>query len=40
MAENRKKILEMVAENKISIDEAIRLLELVEEPVVSSKSKK
>ena len=40
MAENRKKILEMVAENKISIDEAVRLLELVEEPVVSSKSKK
>ena len=40
MAENRKKILEMVAENKIGIDEAVRLLELVEEPVVSSESKK
>lgn len=40
MSENKKKILEMVAENKISIDEAVKLLELVEEPEVSSKAKK
>ncbi len=40
MSENKKKILEMVAENKISVDEAVRLLELVEEPEVSLKTKK
>ena len=40
MTENKKKILEMVAENKISVDEAVRLLELVEEPEVSPKTKK
>ena len=38
--ENKKRILEMVAENKISVDEAARLLELVEEPAVSSPAKK
>ena len=35
MSENKKRILEMVAEKKITIDEAIRLLELVEEPETS-----
>jgi hypothetical protein len=38
--ENKKRILEMVAENKITIDEAIRLLELVEEPAASPSAKK
>jgi hypothetical protein len=40
MAENKKKILEMVAENKISVDEAERLLKLVDEPETGSKAKK
>jgi hypothetical protein len=40
MSQNRKKILEMVAENKISVDEAARLLELVEEPEAGSKPQK
>lgn len=40
MTENKKKIMEMVAENKITVDEAIRLLELVEEPETSPKTKK
>ncbi len=35
MADNRKRILEMVAEKKITIDEAIRLLELVDKPETS-----
>jgi len=38
--ENKKRILEMVAENKITVDEAVRLLELVEEPVTVSSAKK
>jgi len=40
MSENRKRILEMVAENKITVDEAVRLLELIEEPVTVSPAKK
>ena len=40
MAENKKRILEMVAENKITVDEAIRLLELVDKPEPSSATKK
>ncbi len=40
MAENKKRILEMVAEKKITLDEAIRLLELVEEPETSPLTKK
>jgi hypothetical protein len=40
MAENKKKILEMVTENKISVDEAERLLKLVDEPETDSKVKK
>ena len=40
MAENKKRILEMVAENKISVDEAVRLLELVEEPEASPATRK
>jgi len=36
MAENKKRILEMVAENKITVDEAIKLLELVDKPDTSS----
>ncbi|GAI90577.1 unnamed protein product [marine sediment metagenome] len=36
MADNKKRILEMVAEKKITIDEAIRLLELVDKPETSS----
>ena len=40
MSENRKRILEMVAENKITIDEALRLLEVVEEPAAGSAAKK
>ena len=38
--ENKKRILEMVAENKITVDEAARLLELVEEPAESPSAKK
>jgi hypothetical protein len=38
--ENKKRILEMVAENKITVDEAARLLELVEEPAAGSPTKK
>jgi hypothetical protein len=38
--ENKKRILEMVAENKITVDEAARLLELVEEPAASPSAKK
>lgn len=38
--ENRKRILEMVAENKITVDEAERLLALVDEPVESASVKK
>jgi len=38
--ENKKRILEMVAENKITVDEAARLLELVEEPAESPSTKK
>lgn len=40
MAENKKRILEMVAEKKITVDEAIRLLELVDKPETSSATKK
>ncbi len=40
MAENKKRILELVAENKITVDEAIRLLELVDKPEASSATKK
>ncbi len=40
MAENKKRILEMVAEKKITVDEAIRLLELVDRPETSSTTKK
>ncbi len=40
MSENRKRILEMVAENKITVDEAVKLLELVEEPATASATKK
>jgi len=40
MAENKKRILEMVAEKKITVDEAIRLLELVDKPETSSTTKK
>jgi len=40
MAENKKRILEMVAEKKITVDEAIRLLELVDKPEMSSATKK
>lgn len=40
MSENRKRILEMVAENKITVDEALRLLEVVEEPAAGSTVKK
>ncbi|MFC1875032.1 hypothetical protein ACFLY3_02630 [Chloroflexota bacterium] len=40
MSENRKRILEMVAENKITVDEALRLLEVVEEPAAVSPAKK
>lgn len=32
MSENQKRILEMLAENKISVDEASRLLSAVEQP--------
>ena len=32
MSENQKRILEMLAENKISVDEAERLLSAVEQP--------
>ena len=38
MSENRKRILEMVAENKITVAEAERLLVLVEEPATASDS--
>jgi hypothetical protein len=38
--ENKKRILEMVAENKITVDEAARLLELVDEPTTGSSAKK
>ena len=34
MDENRKKILEMLAQNKITVDEAERLMQLVDEPEV------
>ena len=40
MSENKKRILEMVAENKITVDEAVMLLELVEEPGSGSAAKK
>ena len=40
MVENKKRILEMVAERKITVDEAIRLLELVDKPETSSATKK
>ena len=40
MSENRKRILNMVAENKITVDEAVRLLELIEEPAMVSPAKK
>lgn len=40
MSENKKRILEMVAENKITVDEAARLLELVEEPGSGSPANK
>jgi len=40
MSENRKRILEMVAEGKITVDEAERLLALVEEPATASPTKK
>ena len=40
MSENKKRILEMVAENKITVDEAVRLLEVVEEPPAGSTVKK
>lgn len=36
MTDNKKRILEMVAEKKITTEEAIRLLELVDEPETSS----
>ena len=36
MTENRKKILDMLAKNKISAEEAERLLELVDEPQKSA----
>ena len=32
MADNQRRVLEMLAENKISVDEAARLLTLVEDP--------
>jgi hypothetical protein len=38
--ENKKRILEMVAEKKITVDEAVRLLELVDEPAESQSVKK
>jgi len=38
--ENKKRILEMVAEKKLTVDEAIRLLELVEEPAAGPSAKK
>jgi len=40
MTDNKKRILEMVVEKKITIDEAIRLLELMEEPDTSLATKK
>ena len=40
MTDNKKRILEMVAEKKITIDEAVRLLELVDEPEKSPSTKK
>ncbi len=40
MAENKKKVLEMVAENKITVDEAIKLLELLDKPDTSPATKK
>ena len=40
MNENRKKILEMVAEKKITVDEAERLMQLVDEPETSRETKK
>jgi len=36
MSDNKKRILEMVAENKISVDEAVRLLDVTEEPSSAS----
>ena len=38
--ENKKRILEMVAEKKITVDDAARLLELVDEPAESQSVKK
>ena len=38
MSDNRKRILEMVAEKKISVDEAAKLLAVTEEPSYSSES--
>ena len=35
MPENRKRILDMLSEGKINVDEAERLLSLVDEPVSS-----
>jgi len=40
MNENRKKILEMLAEKKITVDEAERLMQLVDEPETSRETKK
>lgn len=40
MEENRKKILDMLAQNKISVEEAERLLKLVDEPEASREAKK
>jgi len=36
MSENQRRILEMLAQNKISVDEATRLLALVEPPATST----
>jgi len=32
MAENKKRVLELVAEKKISVDEAMKLMDLVDQP--------
>ena len=37
MADNRKKILEMLSKGKIDIDEALKLLDLVEQPETSDR---
>ena len=40
MDENRKKVLEMLANNQISVDEAERLLALVDKPEIKKETRK